>query len=603
MTVQPIIFPNKQICKESSLYYRQCGKAVLRDVEQKECMYFVKEAGVSFFSYFNSLSFGKWRKYTNVHKIGIKLCYHGAFAVTLLRGSQKGIEKLQTYNLPFAYQKEEIILAYPDNIKDGILSFQMKALQNDSVLYEGNYVAEAKERPIYLALNICTYRREEFLKTNVRRISEYLLQDKLSDKIDIFIVDNAGELNREEWSGDNIYLISNANVGGSGGFARGMIEIQKMQEKKGYTHLVNMDDDIVLDPRILLRTILFLSVLKEEYKDYFLGASMLRLDKVYTQEEAGGLNIHGMYKACKKGLDLRKRKMLIQNEKEEKTDYCAWWYSCMPLSVVKKIGLPLPLFLHCDDVEYGLRNGSRNIFLNGIAVWHQVFDNKRDSSVYYYDLRNRLICDAVGKFDMGKWRIQIRVVYSVLMSLFMYRYKDISIMEKAVNDYFKGPEWLMGCNPEKLHEQIRQMGYKMKNVAGFLDEQSVFYNTCSQSESCVLDSDDCNERKKEILKMMITLNHWLWPSEGKKIYPVRIGALPSELAGKRKVVLYNPEDNKGILVTKNWKEFFKSIRTIFRLCCKIQKEYNGMKKEYVRNYEKMISEEMWEKAFMCKHWV
>lgn len=586
MIIQPVIFPKEKLCEEISLYYKTDGEIDCITKEENHFFCFREKSKISFLAYFNLLSVGKWKKYTNVHDIGIRLCYKGTFKVTILKADKEGVQGIQTYNLPFSEQKREILLNCPNEIKDGILAFQMRALEDGSCFYEGDYIAKGQEKQVSLALNICTYCREEFLKRNVQQIQQYLLEEKLTDKIDIFIIDNAGELDEKEWNQENLYLISNINAGGSGGFARGMMEILKQQKR--HTHLINMDDDIVVDPRILFRTMQFLSVIKEEYSEYFVGASMLRLDDVYVQEEAGGRNLHGKYKACKQGLDLRKTGNLIENEQEEQTDYCAWWYSCMPVFVVKKIGLPLPLFIHCDDVEYGLRNGSRNIFLNGIAVWHQAFDQKRESSVYYYDLRNRLICDAVGRFGMGKRRIQIRVIYSVLMSLFMYRYRDIAILEKAVDDYFKGPEWLLACEPEKLHQQIRQMGYKMKDVTGLL-------NKGGEKENAV--HGKTRHTTGQILKMMLTLNGWLLPSRKKQVYPVVIGAFPSELARKKKVVLYNPEDGRGICVSKNWRFFLKGIKAMLRMCRRVQREYDTKKKEYARYQTKLVSEEMWKELF------
>ena len=36
-------------------------------------------------------------------------------------------------------------------------------------------------------------------------------------------------------------------------------------------------------------------------------------------------------------------------------DYNGWWMCLIPTTVIKEIGLSLPLFLKWDDAEYGLR--------------------------------------------------------------------------------------------------------------------------------------------------------------------------------------------------------------------------------------------------------
>ena len=35
--------------------------------------------------------------------------------------------------------------------------------------------------------------------------------------------------------------------------------------------------------------------------------------------------------------------------------------------------LPLPLFIKCDDAEYGLRNIRHITALNGVGLWHKGF--------------------------------------------------------------------------------------------------------------------------------------------------------------------------------------------------------------------------------------
>ncbi|MDQ9768331.1 hypothetical protein RFZ33_14760, partial [Acinetobacter baumannii] len=58
--------------------------------------------------------------------------------------------------------------------------------------------------------------------------------------------------------------------------------------------------------------------------------------------------------------------------------------------------LPIPLFLHHDDIEYGIRNRDQGIvFLNGIGVWHKGFEQTFPGVNVYYDVRNTLITVAL----------------------------------------------------------------------------------------------------------------------------------------------------------------------------------------------------------------
>lgn len=64
--------------------------------------------------------------------------------------------------------------------------------------------------------------------------------------------------------------------------------------------------------------------------------------------------------------------------------------------------MPIPLFIHRDDIEFGLRNAKYGItFLNGVGVWHQGIRVSRLMLIDYYDTRNTLIELAINK-EKGK---------------------------------------------------------------------------------------------------------------------------------------------------------------------------------------------------------
>ena len=50
----------------------------------------------------------------------------------------------------------------------------------------------------------------------------------------------------------------------------------------------------------------------------------------------------------------------------------------------------LPFFIHCDDVEYGLRCGRKPIIIEGVQVWHETYDKRMTPLMQYYDTRNPL---------------------------------------------------------------------------------------------------------------------------------------------------------------------------------------------------------------------
>ena len=121
----------------------------------------------------------------------------------------------------------------------------------------------------------------------------------------------------------------------------------------------------------------------------------------------------------------------------EREWYSGWWFCCYSLNVARKDNLPLPLFLHHDDIEFGLRNQDKGvIFLNGIGVWHKGADLTFSGSNLYYDTRNNLIELALhGTGDIKKTALKI-VLRSVTSAAIWMRCKDAAIVYQGVLEFF-----------------------------------------------------------------------------------------------------------------------------------------------------------------------
>ncbi len=90
----------------------------------------------------------------------------------------------------------------------------------------------------------------------------------------MFVVDNGRTLNVDEVSDDNVTVIPNANVGGAGGFARGMMAALDIDA----THVLLMDDDVRVMPESFIRTFNLLSLRNDDYENAFINGAMLSLE-------------------------------------------------------------------------------------------------------------------------------------------------------------------------------------------------------------------------------------------------------------------------------------------------------------------------------------
>ena len=176
------------------------------------------------------------------------------------------------------------------------------------VFYGGEFYTEVEEekiRNVKIAIGICTFKREAYVTKNIGILNEHIIENQNSDlngHLEVFVSDNGQTLDIDQLSSEKIHIVKNKNTGGAGGFTRCMIEASRANEKgMGITHMLLMDDDIVIDPESIVKTYKILSLLKEEYKDSFIGGAMLRIDKQYSQVESGAVWNAGRLEPLKMG--------------------------------------------------------------------------------------------------------------------------------------------------------------------------------------------------------------------------------------------------------------------------------------------------------------
>ena len=127
---------------------------------------------------------------------------------------------------------------------------------------------------------------------------------------------------------------------------------------------------------------------------------------------------------------------------------------------------PLPFFLHCDDVEYGLRHGGTPIILNGIQVWHETYEYRQSPVTAYYDTRNTLIVNAMigilppKDIVLGEWKRKISEAH-VQGDYLLERMLILGLMDAA-----KGKKYLYKCQKSKKYAQLykRRKASKIGNA-------------------------------------------------------------------------------------------------------------------------------------------
>ena len=601
MKIQNLLLPEIGVCTEESLYFHRekDREREISYIEEENALLF-KEQGQCFFdTYFNGLSVGKWKKYTNIGDVSLHLFLKGSFQVTLINmniiNGRKCVSILDRKTVN-SKEKREFVFGYKLYEYKGLLSYELKALKNDAVYYGGYYDAGIEENKLWdvnIAINICTYKREPYVRRNIDNLRRSIISNPESEMYNhlmIYISDNGNTLVSERIEEENIHIVKNKNVGGAGGFTRGLIEIIDNQYVFPATHALMMDDDIIISSEALFRTYMMLKCRKQKYEDVFIGGSMMRIDDPAIQVEAGASWNAGKLVPNKANLDLRKIENCLLNEVEEYTEYNAWWYCCMPMQLISKENLPLPIFIRGDDLEYGLRNKSKVVLLNGICVWHEAFENKYSSFLQYYILRNLLYDNAL---HFPKYRLSsflYRLYTTVGREVIYYRYKNVNLLFRGVYDFYKGIDFLKNTDGEALHKEIMQAGYKAVPVEELGD---VAYHIPKYQNSLL--QRDCGIAK---FFRYITINGYLLPTKRVKEKECQIVSMslcrPINFYRQKRVLNYDEVSGKGFITEKSWISTLKIIAELFKVTLISIFNFNRSMKKFRKESIDVMQSDFWE---------
>ena len=593
MKLQDILTNYQKNEEKQSLYYK-CSTSI-KEKGGKLCL--EQGAVISFGTYFNSFSIEKWRKYTVTGEYKVVLKGSGKIKVFLhhsfLEGNEVVDRVLQEAELLLSMETESAIFI-PDSITTGICYPVLETLSETTVLdqisYEGQCQKKARD-DIFLALDICTFKREPYVKRNMEELSRLALENPVSPlygKAQVFISDNGCTLEKSLSQFSKVKVMPNENVGGVGGFTRGMLEA--MKEEK-FTHILIMDDDAVIEPSAIEKTYTFLSVLKREFCDYTIGGGLLRENTPCIQYESGAVWNRGRIKAGKHHLDMSELKDILHNEQEERTEYAGWWYSCIPVEQIKKYGLPLPVFIHRDDIEYGLRTGREHfIFLNGIGVWHEAFENKMPGATEYYDWRNLAIVNSIHYPDFTSKELFRFLLKWVTANVIRYRYRYVDMNLRGIEDFLKGIDWLKEQDAPALHKNILSMNYKAVPAEDFIgykgiDKEDIRWENIEKVTAK-------NIGKPEKIFRQITMNGYFLPGKKGKV----LVAMPHDNIYdmyRQKEIIYVDSNGKAVLVKRSLKEALGCYKKLWKIKKLIGKNFEQRRREYAERYTELTQKEFW----------
>jgi len=584
MVLQSVILPRKEICPVEEMYFRRSyGEAKL----QSDRITLGLGDKIGFDTYFGSFCSDRWLRYTVVDSISLGIRASGKARCTILRRWVENgefcdeivFEETVNFDSSKSWYSEQITLK-----PASVYSFTLAPSGESFSFFGAAYCTEKQPvNNVSIALGITTYKREQALRRTMNMLaSEVFRQGSiLNGRLKVIVADNGGTLGEGVSKDGNVRIVSNRNLGGAGGFTRTMLEAVK---DKSFTHVLLADDDATLDPMGLERTFIFLSMLREEHRDLTLGGALLREDIPWLQYEAGARWNGGPMDIIGHGLDLRRVADVINNGADtQPIDYAGWWYCCIPIMRMKQIGLPLPVFIHRDDVEYGLRCGKVTT-LPGVCVWHEAFELKMSGTSEYYDVRNTAIVNAVHDFKDGAAVLVRYLNKRVLINLLTCRYEYVRMNLDAIRDFLKGFDYLRTTDGIELHRSLMERDYRLADVESLPSCGSV----ADFEKEFAAQREECTSAKAPNILEGI---------KSKSLDALSVAGLGGILPGKKNTVLaVNPSpvrrcfragriihctvDRKGFEVVNDKNEQKKLLEESRQVAALIKENYSRVAAEY-----------------------
>ncbi|AKT52390.1 glycosyltransferase [Arsenicicoccus sp. oral taxon 190] len=439
---------------------------------------FLVRAGqrASFGSYFNAFPASYWRRWTVVTSVRLTVRTTGPASIIIYRsnarGNQQRVDSVRVSG-DSTLVRDLPLATFGDG---GWYWFEVVAGGDSVVLDEAHWSIDPQGRPVGTAsLAVTTFNRPDYCVRNIAVVAE---DERLRSVLDeMIIVDQgtekvAAEDGFEEASaalGDQLRIVDQANLGGSGGFSRGMYEATTAGRSD---YVILLDDDILMEPESITRLTTFADMAR---KPVLVGGHMFDLHHRSVLHTFGEIVEPWLWGPKDAGIGTRQRYDFAKEGLRENTvlhqrvdvDYNGWWMTLIPTSVVRELGLSLPVFIKWDDAEYGLRAkaaGYHTVSLPGAAVWHVAWIDKDDMVGWqaYFHERNRMISALIHSPVQRGGDLLTNSTMLDLRHMVSMQYYTVKGRLQAQRDVLDGPDRLHEILPTRLGE-IR------KEAADFTD--------------------------------------------------------------------------------------------------------------------------------------
>ncbi len=425
---------------------------------------------LSFGTYFNGFPASYWRRWTIIDEVTltVRLTGRGASLTvykSMANGRSQRVDSATVGDEGAARFSFELSLT--PFVDGGWYWYDVVAGDEDAVVESAEWSAEVPDDRVQHGttdIAITTMNRPDFCAKLIGQMGE---DEALRPYLDTVFVMEQGTKPvtdseffpaAEKALGDQLRVIVQGNLGGSGGYARGQLESLR---KGTSTYALMMDDDVVCEPEGIIRAVTFGDLAK---RPTIVGGHMFSIYSRARLHSYGEIvqpwrfwwmtPLDGYSDWDFAARNLRSSRWL---HKRVDVDFNGWFMCLIPRVVIDEIGLSLPLFIKWDDSEYGLRArsaGYPTVTFPGAAVWHVPWTDKNDGVDWqaYFHHRNRFVAALLHSPYPKGGRLIRESLNHQIKHLVSLQYSTVEIRHQALLDVLAGPHQLHDDLPTKLAE-------------------------------------------------------------------------------------------------------------------------------------------------------
>jgi galactofuranosylgalactofuranosylrhamnosyl-N-acetylglucosaminyl-diphospho-decaprenol beta-1,5/1,6-galactofuranosyltransferase len=444
VVAQRLLFRPPKASLPDSLYVKG-GRGTRRDRRSIEVP---SGKRVSLNTYFGRFPAAYWQRWTTVRSVDLELRVRGHGMIYVRASDAEGRPRTVVAEA-VEHEAAEVwgcSLTLDRFMDGGALWVEIEAEESALEVTDGRWTVPAPRRHRPTSVVVCTFNRADDCVDTLRTVADDLEALDMLERL--YVVDQGtdavesrpGFAPVKQRLEDRLHYLRQPNLGGAGGFTRGLYEVADVQHES-HANVLFMDDDIVLEPDTVVRLTTFANSTEQPT---IVGGQMLYLlhpDRLHVQAEFADL---ARLAPAQTGENVLQNVNVGKKQQDRRADagYNGWWACLIPSEVVARVGYPLPLFFQWDDIEYGYRaraHGFPTVTLPGAGIWHADFSWKDwDDWHRYFNVRNSLITAALHSGAPARaWAAEMAQQLLRYTVSLQYGLAETALV--AVEDFLAGP--------------------------------------------------------------------------------------------------------------------------------------------------------------------